>query len=114
MLDVADVVDEDRVEGLETPQLFFEGEVALGDQEPLHQPIRRCEEHPEAALDQLVTDRAEGVRPTPARQPEGQEGGSWEARRRRSTRDFQSCPYLPSRTARAAIASMSPGATSLT
>src|SRR6266436_5303177 len=59
LLDVAKVIEDDGVEAVEDLQLFFEAEIAFGGEQPLHEGERRDEEHAVAALDQLVTDRAD-------------------------------------------------------
>lgn len=62
LLDVADIVEDDRVVAVEESELFLEPQVALCGEETLHERERRREEDAVPALDELVADGAHEVR----------------------------------------------------
>src|SRR5205823_15114087 len=68
-----DVVEDHRIEGVEHGELLFEPEVALGREQALHQGVRGREQHPVAALDELMADGADDVCLAAAWQAEGEQ-----------------------------------------
>ena len=69
MLDVTDVVEDDGVEDVESVELFFETEIALGSEQTLHERERRREPHPAPAAHELVSNGTDEVRFPASRKP---------------------------------------------
>src|SRR4029079_11552902 len=58
LLDVAEIVERDRVVAVEDRELVFEAQIALGGKQSLDERVGRDEQHAVSALDQLVAAHA--------------------------------------------------------
>ena len=71
LLDVADVVDDERVEAAQLFQLAGQIQIALGHQQLLHEHVTTTEKDPTVLVDQLLADGTQQMRLAAAGLAEG-------------------------------------------